>query len=243
MTKHVIFCLPFLERPTKHVIKALEDSIPLVIAAGWTEGMAQEIGCAYVSMARATMLRKALDAKADAIVFIDYDLSWKPGDLLRLLETEGDVVAGTYRYKKPEEEYMGGWHTDAGHRPVVRADGCLRAGGVPAGFLKVTASAVDKFMGAYPDLVYGPRYHPSVDLFNHGAHEGRWWGEDMAFARRWNDKCGDIWLIPDLNITHWAGDTPYPGNLHRWLMKQPGGANDPARGLERCDFKRGEWLD
>lgn len=30
------------------------------------------------------MLRKALDAQADVIVFIDHDVSWAPGDLLKL---------------------------------------------------------------------------------------------------------------------------------------------------------------
>ena len=31
-----------------------------------------------------------LPAKADAVVFIDHDLSWEPQDLVRLIETEGD---------------------------------------------------------------------------------------------------------------------------------------------------------
>jgi hypothetical protein len=229
MSKKVIFCLPFLERPTKHVVKALEDSIPVITAAGWTEGLCQEVGNAYISVARATMLRKALDAKADAIVFVDYDLSWRPIDLLKLLERPGDVVAGTYRYKQEKEEYMGGWHVDVDQRPILRPDGCIRAAGVPAGFLKITPTAVGKFMKAYPELIYGEFWNPSVDLFNHGAHDGTWWGEDMAFSRRWNAECGDIWLIPDLELTHWQGDTPYIGNLHNWLLRQPGGRDDPAR--------------
>jgi hypothetical protein len=228
MSKHVIFCLPFYERPTKHVIAAFETEIPLITAAGWTEGMAQSVGNAYISAARAELVRRALDAKADVIVMVDYDLSWRPGDLLKLLEIEGDVVAGTYRYRQDKEEYMGSLHVDAQGRPVLREDGCIRAIGVPAGFLKLTPAAVGRFMRAWPELVYGEAWRPSVDLFNHGAHEGVWWGEDMAFSRRWNEKCGDIWLVPDLEITHWTGDTPYRGNLHEWLLRQPGGSNGPA---------------
>ena len=64
--------------------------------------MVHEVGSPYISAARATMLRKALDAKADVIVFIDHDLSWRPGDLLKLIETTGDVVGGTYRFKQDE---------------------------------------------------------------------------------------------------------------------------------------------
>ena len=175
------------------------------------------------------MLRAALDAKADVIVFIDYDVSWQPGDLLKLIETEGDVVAGTYRVKQEDavhpEFYMGTWETEADFRPKLRAsDGAIDAKLVPAGFLKVTKEAVDQFMVAYPELCYGPAYHLSVDLFNHGVFDRIWWGEDYSFCRRWKDKCGDIWLVPDLSIDHHAKDKVYAGNLHQFLLRQPGGS-------------------
>ena len=174
------------------------------------------------------MARAALDAKADVIVFLDYDVSWRPEDLLKLIETEGDVVAGTYRCKTEdgptEEFYMGTWETHADFRPKLRADGCISAKLVPAGFLKLTKEAFDCFMVAYPELCYGPMYHLSVDLFNHGVHERIWWGEDYSFARRWKDKCGDIWIVPDLSIDHHTKDKVYKGNLHEFLMRQPGGS-------------------
>ncbi|MGR9130775.1 hypothetical protein [Rhizobium leguminosarum] len=183
-----------------------------------------ETGNPYISAARATMLRKAMDGQADVVVFIDYDLSWKPEDLLTLINTPGEVVAGTYRFKKDEEEYMGGWHTDATGRPVLRDDGCIKAHRIPAGFMKITKEAVDKFMRAYPELIYGSRYAAAVDLFNHGAIDGVWYGEDYAFSKRWTEKCGDIWLIPDLDISHHSTDREFPGNLHEYLMRQPGGS-------------------
>jgi hypothetical protein len=72
----VVFCVPSLNGPTAPFIAAMERSIPLVDGAGWDEALVQEIGNPYISAARATMLRKALDAGADVIVFLDYDLSW-----------------------------------------------------------------------------------------------------------------------------------------------------------------------
>lgn len=221
----VAFATPSLAGPTAPYIKALEKSIPLVVGAGWDECYVQEVGCPYISAARATMTRKALDARADVIVYLDYDLSWDPGDLLRLIETPGDVVAGVYRFKKPEVEYMGGLITQPDGRPIVREDGCIRALQVPAGFLKVTKSGVDRFMSAYPHLLYGPMSSPSVDLFNHGAHKGTWYGEDYAFCRNWRDAGGEIWIVPDLNITHHSSDRAFPGNFHEFLLRQPGGSH------------------
>jgi glycosyltransferase involved in cell wall biosynthesis len=228
-TKRVVFCVPIVKRPYPKFITSLEASIPLIQAAGWEDLLAQEIDNPYISGARAKMLRKALDHDPDVIVFLDYDLEWAPGDLLKLIETEGEVIAGTYRCKTDEEQYMGAVYSGPRGTPVVREDGCIKASVAPAGFLKVTKQAIDLFMGAYPELCYGPRYHQSVDLFNHGAHERLWWGEDYAFCRRWREKCGDLWILPDLSLTHWKDDKPYRGNFHEFLLRQPGGRDDPLR--------------
>jgi hypothetical protein len=239
MKKKVVFCTPSLSGPTKPYIAALEASLPVIEAAGWEHGYVEQIGFPYISAARANLLRAALDAKADVVVFIDYDMSWRPGDLLKLIETEGDVVAGTYRAKVDEVHYMGTIEHDEKFRPVVReSDGAISAKLVPAGFLKITPNAVDAFMSAYPKLVYGPHYNASVDLFNHGVHERVWWGEDYSFARRWKKKCGPIWIVPDLDLDHNGasldrdgkviGTKPFKGNFHRFLMQQPGGINDDS---------------
>ena len=223
-TRKVIFCVPSLNGPTAPFMAALEKSIPLIIEAGWQEGCVEERGNPYISSARSIMLRKALDANADVIVFLDYDLSWKPTDLLQLIETPGDVVAGVYRFKKTDEEYMGALIDGPEHRPIVRGDGCIKADRVPAGFLKVTKEAVERFMKAYPELVYGKAYNPSVDLFNHGAHEGVWYGEDYAFSRRWIALGGELWIVPDLDIVHHTASTAFAGNFHEFMMRQPGGS-------------------
>lgn len=223
-TKRVIFCTPTISKPYQQYLDSLEASIPLIQEAGWDEGSVWQVGCPYISAARSLMLRKALDAKADVVVFIDHDLSWEPKDLLKLLETEGDVVAGTYRYKKEPEEYMGGLLSDIHGRPQVRKDGCVRAFCIPAGFLKLTRNAINRFIAAYPNLVYGEKCNPHVDLFNHGAHNGVWYGEDYAFSRNWTDCGGEIWVIPDLSLTHHSKDTAYPGNFHQFLLRQPGGS-------------------
>jgi hypothetical protein len=168
------------------------------------------------------MARKAVDAGADVLVFLDYDLSWDPQDLLTLIETDGDVVAGTYRFKKDEEAYMGTIKIRGDGTPMVRpSDGCIVADWVPAGFLKVTRAGIAKFMNAYPELIYGDPISPRIDLFNHGAYKGLWYGEDYSFSRRWNAACGQIFIVPNLNLVHHHQDKAYPGNFHEFLLKQP----------------------
>ena len=64
MTKKVVFCVPTVTRPYQQCLDSLEASHPLVEAAGWESCMVNEVGNPYISAARATMLRKALDAFA-----------------------------------------------------------------------------------------------------------------------------------------------------------------------------------
>ena len=219
--KKVVFCMPTVTRPYDCWVKSLEESVPLIEAAGYEHGLAQEVGNPYISVARADMTRRALDQKADIIVYLDHDLSWDPQDLLKLIETEGDVVGGTYRYKCEEVKYMGSLHHNDGF-PLVRAtDGAFKADMVPAGFLKITKHALVAYARAYPELLYGDPFNYGIDLFNHGAHKGMWWGEDYAFCRRWHELGGDIWTPPDMNINHHGADgTVFKGNLHQFLMAQ-----------------------
>lgn len=223
----VALCTPTMDRPYPAYLAALEASVPVLDEAGIEHSAVFEVGCPYISAARATMLSKALKWGADVIVFLDHDLSWRPEDLLRLITTPGDVVAGTYRYKTDEESYMGAINTDPeDHRALARKDGCLSANRIPAGFMKITREGVEKFKQAYPELVINDG---GVDIFNHGVNQGVWFGEDMAFSRRWHDEMKEpIWLLADVQLDHHGKDKVYPGNYSDFLMRQPGGSKCPT---------------
>lgn len=225
----IVLCVPTITKPYQQLLQSIEAAIPALDAAGIDHYMVSEVGNPYISQARNAMLRKALDVDADQIIFLDHDISFPPKALIKLIQTEGDVVAGTYRYKKDEEEYMGCLFTDKEGYPRVRSsDGAIHAEWIPAGFLRVSTAAVNRFMKAYPHLCYGLAYKPHVDLFNHGAHKGIWYGEDYAFSRNWNDCGGSIWLIPDIDIAHHTADKSYPGNYHMYLRRRPGGDLCPS---------------
>lgn len=190
-----------------------------------------ELGNAYISQARSAMLKKALQDGADVIVFLDYDVSWRKGDLLKLIETDGDVVAGVYRFKTDERiEFMTALYANDAGEHFFREDGCVLADRVCAGFLKITRNTVDVFKTFYPHLVYhkpnGAKDDPKtvseeyVDLFNHGAYRDQWWGEDYAFCRNWNTIGGEVWIIPNLELTHHDKERGYVGNFAESLARE-----------------------
>ena len=212
-------CCPTVTRPHDAHLASLEAAVPALDAAGIEHATVYEVGCPYISAARATMTRKALDWGADTIVYLDHDVGFRPQDLIALATTEGDVVAGTYRYKIEEERYMGALIERPDGRPQGRPkDGALLAHSLPAGFLKITLLGIRKLMKAHPELLVGRPEAPSIDLFHHGAHDWIWYGEDMAFCRRWRALGERVWLVPDLDLDHWSFDgTVYRGNYRRFM--------------------------
>lgn len=227
--KRVIFCCPTIVKPYPCFLESLKKSIPIIEDAGWDCGSAWSVGSPYIAHARQTMLRKAQDSGADVIVFLDHDLSWEPNDLLALVESKGDVIAGTYRFKREPEEYMGAVLSNADGFPIVREDGLIKAHCVPAGFLKITREGINRFMFFYPELQYIEEGTLTVGLFQYGVHNGVFYGEDYAFSRNWNEKCGDIWIIPNLNINHHTENAVYKGNFHRYLLSCPGGSEHVSK--------------
>ena len=230
MLKKVVFCIPTIDKPFPCLLSSLEAAVPIVEAEGYESFMVVEAGCPYISNARATLLRKALDAKADIIIFLDHDISFPPESLVKLIKTEGDYVCGTYRFKKPEIEYMGQLLPDETGKPIVREDGALLAYTAPAGFVKITPNAINILITKFPELCYGNKYAPYYDFFNHGAHNGTWWGEDYAACRRWNEAGQQLYIIPDITINHHTKDECFTGNYHEFLLTQPGGSNDIHNG-------------
>ena len=226
--KKVVLCLPvYAPRPTQATLDSIRDEVPHLEKAGWEHSLVHELGCPYISAARATMLRKALDSGATHVFFIDSDVSWEAGALTKVMETEGEVVAGTYRFKSEEVKYMGSLRDRPDHRPIARiSDGAINAINAPAGFLKVSRTAINLMMDSYPELCFGEKCSPHFDIFNHGAHKGVWWGEDYAMCRRWVDEMEEpLWIVPNINVDHNGSDgTVYKGNFHRYLLGLPGGS-------------------
>jgi len=216
----LVIMTPTVTRPYDAYLSSLEAAVPVLEEAGLDVKAVYEVGNAYISGARATLLRKALDARPDAVMFIDHDLSFTPAALKKLVFTKGDVVAGTYRFKEDgPPRYMGYLHVVDG-AIMAREDGALAATYAPAGFMKLTRSAVNHFMAKYPELVYGERCLPHIDMFNHGAIDGLWHGEDYAFCKRWGEAGGDIWTVPDLDITHHTSEAAYPGNFWKFILEK-----------------------
>lgn len=217
-------CVPFID--------SLNATLALLMERGHDAALAIEDHNCYVQVARNDLAEAFYTSDCDVLFFLDDDLRWNPRDVLRVLETDGEIVAGVYPKKTADEDYPVVIRTRQSHRPMVRGDGALAAELVPTGFLKVTRAVIETLRAAYPEQRYwnyanGKRTDAVYDLFPQGVRDGRWWGEDFAFSHLWRALGGEIWVVPDITFDHIGQDTAWRGNYHEFLLRQPGGSGAP----------------
>ena len=188
------------------------------------------MGDPYIAKARNTLANKFLKSNCNIFIFLADDLQYEPEDLLRLVEAPGEVVAGAYRIKTSKARYPVTINSNDNGLPIIRSDGCVSAKWVQTGFLRINRNVFERIVLHYPERVYygienNARTNMSYDFFPQGTgilHHA-WIGEDYGFCELWHGLGGKIWIIPDMNLTHYEKETGYPGNYHIHLMCLPGG--------------------
>lgn len=160
----------------------------------------EKAGGSFLPILRDRLTRTFLDSEASYMLCLDSDIGWASSDLVKLLETEKDMVSGVYTKKQkdreiPAKQLKGG----AVEGPLLECEY------VPGGFLLVSRAAVERMVGAYRDLEYRADvgrlwglWYPSFD------RETGYDGEDVAFVRRWRKLGGKVWLHTGVVLSHWG---------------------------------------
>lgn len=173
-------------------------------------------GSSLITHARNQLAQDFLDSDADRLVFVDADVSWDLGSLLRLAHHPKDVVGGAYRFKTEPESYPVSWLD----RPELWADpetGLLDVAAVPGGFLAISRDVFAKLREAFPDRAYSHGGHDFHGYFHAPIIGGQMYGEDSAFCTDWRSIGGQVWLDPTLRLTHSGGVNTYTGVIGDWL--------------------------
>ncbi len=194
--------------------------------------------CPYLPTARNTLAAMFLrEPEATDLFFVDADVGFDAEAVIRLVHRPEELVVGVYPLKRDS----GGWpmvmQTKDGI-PLGR-DGLIEADFVPTGFMRIKRRVFDRLMAAYPELRYADSVVETMgdrslraawDFFHMGIDpkRQRYTTEDYAFCQRWRDIGGQLWIDPDITFSH-IGRKAYQGNLHQYLLRLPGGRDDPNR--------------
>jgi hypothetical protein len=188
----------------------LYDTIGL-INEGHQVRVVDETGNADIYRCRAMIVAKFLAQRsATHLVMIDADVCWEQGGLSKLVNAGVDFVAGAYPQRIGEGTKF---HMRLLDRPAQALDpetGLLEVEAMPAGFVCLSRSMLERMIGVYTSLKFSFEQCPggvAWDLF-----DGFWEadetglrhksGEDYSFCRRWRDIGGKVWCDPHISMGH-----------------------------------------
>lgn len=177
-------------------------------------------GNAIISRARNYMISCFLESNADYIVFVDHDVFWQSGDLIKLADFEEDIVAGAYPYRKDPIEfpvrYLPKAELWADEKGLLEVEGCA------AGFMCISRNAIETMIAARPDTEYeetAAENKKAWALFDFLKEGKQYYGEDYTFCKIARD-CGlKIKIDPRIPLNH-IGYKTFSGTLGDWLLNR-----------------------
>lgn len=160
-------------------------------------------------------------------LFVDADVSWEPGAILRLVSHPVDFVLGAYPKRSEGEGYPikklpGPIEFVDPRTGKYHPNGIAKIAGGPGGLMRISRACIEKMIAAHADEWYGqPQVEPikkAWDLFQFSIIDHERISEDMNFCRKWRDLGGDVWVDPHLKLHHHGGKT-YSGCFAEHLME------------------------
>ena len=179
-----------------------------------------ECGSAIIADARAEIVAKFLSSDADTLIFIDSDVAWESGAALRLADYPVDFVGGIYPMRKDPIEYRVLW--DTSKQDLQAENGLLEVEAIPAGFMKMSRSMLEKMYKHYSDLEHYCENAPNnkaIALFDPYWEDGKKFGEDYSFCKRWRDIGGKVWIDPEIKMAH-IGNKTFEGHIGNYLRNR-----------------------
>lgn len=183
-------------------------------------------GNAGIVQARNQLAHEFMASSDDRLVFLDADITFEPGALVKLAHRPEAVVGGAYRHKQDEESYPILWLPDAEGKGLwANENGLIEVQALPTGFLAIDRSVFDKFQTQWPERLQAHMGHVSFTYFQMPFIDGAHYGEDYYFCKEWRELGGKIYLDPEIKLTHWSfNPTPHVGHIGGWLKSRARGA-------------------
>lgn len=162
-----------------------------------------EAGNTEIGLAREVIVTKFLESDCDRLVFVDDDVCWQKGALLKLVDHGVEVVGGAYPKRVDPLEWPVKWLQ---HRAdLVAVNGLLEVEALPGGFVRMSRSCLERMHDEF-----GPT------MFDNIRRAGGRDSEDISFCRRWRSIGGKVWLDPEIRMGH-VGYKMFDGHIGDWL--------------------------
>lgn len=178
-------------------------------------------GDPIIHRARNLMVREFLKTGCDDMIFVDSDVGFPMGTLLKLASHPVDLVGAVYPKRKDPLEFPVRWLKENRMLYPDPDTGLLEVEGFASGCMRMSRKLLETMVDKNQDLAY---YNHdggmSYSLFDFERHKKIMFGEDITFCRRAR-ACGfKAWIDPTIDMTH-TGYKRFDGNVGNWLLSRP----------------------
>jgi hypothetical protein len=156
---------------------------------------------------RNRLLQMFWESGAEYMLCIDSDLGWNPFAVMELIKAGKEFSGGVYPSRDGAGFNFRPETLDDGKIVVCPETKFLKMQYIPAGFMLLKRSVLEKMHAKFPESFYKPKdvrsnTESAYCLFNTEVWEGEFWGEDYVFCRRARESGVDIWVNPLLQFDH-----------------------------------------
>jgi len=200
----VVFAIPCYDgKVPVEVMQSLINTLDECKRRGIRVAYVYERGNALIDACRNRLAHKFLQQEGyQKLVFIDADITWTWESMERLLVWASmyPVVSGVYCTKQnPPKFFVNPVYTECG-KVVVNEYGLVRHAGLGLGFTCIDRTVFERLSKSTPK--YLDRGETYTQYFACGIVDGRYYGEDIWFFRKWQENGGECWLDPEIELKH-----------------------------------------
>ena len=198
-------------------MRALMGDVILLLSKGYKFMIAEDVGNSDIAACRAAIVATFYRSIADELIFIDDDVFWTQGDMVKLVEYPVDVVGGVYPKKTEEVAFPVRMDLKEEYRTNSET-GLMEVAGLPGGFMKITRNCVEQMIKAYPKTTQRSTNESSEfwPFFDPLDISGDRLSEDFSFCERFRQIGGKVWADFEMEMGH-IGYKSYKGSMGNYL--------------------------
>ena len=216
-TRSLMISVTTYDRPTAETMGSLAETTALLTKFGIRFRLATSRGMSLLPIARNYTANSFLKSDCDDLLLIDDDMSWDAWDVIKLMASPQEIIAGIGKRKdlRPDSD-INAWcfclNDDFHPADELKVDefGAVRVARVGTAFLRIRRSALEKIAANTPDLKrrcvslkgdITDYYHKFFAITDISEIEA---GEDFSFCNLWRDAGGEVWIDPSIRLVHWG---------------------------------------
>jgi hypothetical protein len=221
-SKSIFIATPVARTPVRQYTLSLIETMVTLERLGIKARLQWVVGNSNLPRARNELVAEFLASDCTDLLWVDDDMGWKAGDVVRLLASDKDFIGGVGRKKtdtpdRSLETWCARLHLD---RDIVQDDlGAIEVKGIGTGFVKMTRRVFETVIATDPSLkrprlasmpeAVGAQFYSFFQFID--APSGMM-SEDYAFCEAWRSQGGAIWADPAIELVH-VGEREFTGSF------------------------------